>query len=418
LAWTTVMGGEKDMPAKDSKSAQKPDLVLDDLKTKGLLDDLTIEAEIIKRLGSDDTTKEEKEEWVKRLPRRGLSPQAETLIRLFLGPSADDLLKPENWPTPKWYFDKKVTKIETYEEHFAFQLQTRYMELETDFRSVLGNFPNKADIVTASRIADILHSARGSLERGEIELLTVSSSLDLVERYMVWLYPDWVARARIEGILLRLESLSFKGKELLKERLSGLSKPEKETHHGEVRSVLDEAIGLINAEVVQERIGRGLQINRLKALRLWGLVVLLIFLLAAPLATNIENIAGWPSQLIVSQGVGVYSWMNAVAMMVLGAVGGFLSGLLQARSTRITLTEYLESMLKLQLRPLVGALVALILYTILSWQVLPGITIVNAGSYFLIAFLSGFSERYFLRLLKTQAKDSNEETKALEKAEK
>jgi hypothetical protein len=107
-----------------------------------------------------------------------------------------------------------------------------------------------------------------------------------------------------------------------------------------------------------------------------------------------------------------------VAMMVLGAVGGFLSGLLQARSTRITLTEYLESMLKLQLRPLVGALVALILYTILSWQVLPGITIVNAGSYFLIAFLSGFSERYFLRLLKTQAEDSNEETKALEKAEK
>ncbi len=68
-------------------------------------------------------------------------------------------------------------------------------------------------------------------------------------------------------------------------------------------------------------------------------------------------------------------------------------------------------MLKLQLRPLIGALVALILYTFLSWQVLPGITIVNAGSYFVLAFLSGFSERYFLRVLKTESQESSEENK-------
>jgi hypothetical protein len=97
-------------------------------------------------------------------------------------------------------------------------------------------------------------------------------------------------------------------------------------------------------------------------------------------------------------------------MMTLGAVGGFLSGLLQAQSTQITFTEYLENMLKLQLRPLVGALVSLILYTLLSWQILPGSTIVNVGSYFLIAFLSRFSERYFLQLLKTEAEKPNEKT--------
>jgi hypothetical protein len=67
-------------------------------------------------------------------------------------------------------------------------------------------------------------------------------------------------------------------------------------------------------------------------------------------------------------------------------------------------------MLRLQLRPLVGALVALILYTMLSWQILPGINIANAGSYFLIAFLSGFSERYFLKLLKVDAEKEDEET--------
>jgi len=194
--------------------------------------------------------------------------------------------------------------------------------------------------------------------------------------------------------------MSFNGDDLLKEKLAGLSKAEDEAYPGQLRSLLDEAPGLINAEIVQDRIGRVLQINRLRALRLRGLVVLSAFLLATPLATNIESIVDGPSQLIIGRGVMACSWMNAVAMMIPGAVGGFLSGLLQARSTRVTLSEYLESKLRLELRPLVGALVALILYTILSWQVLPGITIVNAGSYFLIAFLSGFSERYFLRWLK------------------
>jgi hypothetical protein len=110
-------------------------------------------------------------------------------------------------------------------------------------------------------------------------------------------------------------------------------------------------------------------------------------------------------------------------MLLMGAIGGFLSGLLQARSTQVTLAEYLENMLKLQLRPLVGALVALILYVLLSWQVLPGISMESAGSYFIIAFLSGFSERYFLRLLdiETGSGESREhievETKSGESSE-
>ena len=150
----------------------------------------------------------------------------------------------------------------------------------------------------------------------------------------------------------------------------------------------------------------GLQVNRLRALRDWGLIILLIFFALSPLATNLANIKDWPSDFIASQLVDLplwlkplRPWVNALAMMTLGAVAGFLSGLLQAQSTQITFTKYLENILKLQLRPLVGALVSLILYALLSWQVLPGIRIEGVGSYFLIAFLSRFSERYFLQLL-------------------
>jgi hypothetical protein len=232
-----------------------------------------------------------------------------------------------------------------------------------------------------------------------------------VERYMAWIYPPHIATEKIETLLMRLEMLSFKGTELLKARLQALKNQGDPVSLGKVRSALDETMGVINYQSVQDRIGRRLQINRLKGLRHWGIVVLTLFLLAAPLTTNMKDFNMWPSQVIfLNRSVATYTWMNALAMMALGAVGGFLSGLLQVRSTRITLTEYLESMLRLQLRPLVGALVALILYTMLSWQILPGINIANAGSYFLIAFLSGFSERYFLKLLKVDAEKEDEET--------
>jgi hypothetical protein len=310
------------------------------------------------------------------------------------------ILEPEKWPTPKWYDESKAVKgTQTYEEYFTFQLQAKYLELENDFRSVLGNFPQHADVVTAGRIDDLLHSARESLEHGNPSLLMVSSALDLVERYMVWLYPDWMAKARISTILLKLRSLSFKGKDLLASRLARLSELEKESYPGQFRATLDMAIGAINHQVFQGHIGRGLQINRLGLLRNWGLVILVIFLIGSPFAINISDVRVWPSDLIAGESDWLIAWMNAFAMLLMGAVGGFLSGLLQARSTQVTLAEYLENMLKLQLRPLVGGLVALILYVFLSWQVLPGISIESAGSYFIIAFLSGFSERYFLRLL-------------------
>ena len=121
------------------------------------------------------------------------------------------LLKPENWPTPKWYVEGKARRIQTYEEYLTIQLRVRYSELENYFRSVLGNFPDAADIVTATRVSDILQAARGSLESETPEFLTLSSALDLVERRMVWFCPDWVNRAKSEGIIPRLRCRARRG---------------------------------------------------------------------------------------------------------------------------------------------------------------------------------------------------------------
>jgi len=65
---------------------------------------------------------------------------------------AAELLNAKNWPIPRWHAATKPNKIQTYEEYFTFQLRARYTELENDFRAILGNFPNDADLITATRI--------------------------------------------------------------------------------------------------------------------------------------------------------------------------------------------------------------------------------------------------------------------------
>lgn len=89
----------------------------------------------------------------------------------------------------------------------------------------------------------------------------------------------------------------------------------------------------------------------------------------------------------------------AMAIGLLGGLGGFLSALMDARSTKMTIDVYQERVRLLEIKPLVGALVALVLLFLLSWDVVPAISPTSFGSYLLVAFAAGFSEKYFLRLL-------------------
>jgi hypothetical protein len=126
-----------------------------------------------------------------------------------------------------------------------------------------------------------------------------------------------------------------------------------------------------------------------------------ILLLAAPLAVAPGNGYGvrWPYRLIGFPREISNLWLGAATVTLFGALGGFLSGLLQARNARVSLAEYQENMLRLQLKIWVGAIVSLLLYILLAWKIVPGISIEVQGTFLLLAFISGFSERYFLKLL-------------------
>jgi len=324
-----------------------------------------------------------------------------------------EMVDTESWPLPNWYNEshKKLRKnnLDNYATFSVHRLRTRYMELESEFRTIFGNYHSVGhlDLATAECIVDLLRMAKKSLENKEPDLLAVSSTLDSVARYMVWLYPSHMAIPRTVSVLSHLKSLDTPGKDQITDLLTRASEKVmdnfKDTAALErLRGALDEAIGTIQEFTIQEQIKNGLQIERLKTLRLWGIVTFVVFLIASPLATNLETLTGWPSQLVVREPPIFTAWITSLGIAVIGAAGGFLSGLLKMRRSRVTFPAYQENMLKLQLKPLIGALASLILFILLSWQILPGIRIENAGSYFLIALLSGFSERCFLKLLELE----------------
>ena len=74
--------------------------------------------------------------------------------------------------------------------------------------------------------------------------------------------------------------------------------------------------------------------------------------------------------------------------------------------------QYQTSVLKLQLGPIVGGIVSVALFVLLSWNIVPGVQIDSRGSLFLVAFLAGFSERYFLRLLELRPDDERDHSRA------
>jgi len=146
-----------------------------------------------------------------------------------------------------------------------------------------------------------------------------------------------------------------------------------------------------------------LQVARLRLLALYATAALALTLVATMIAANPHPVRGWPVAYLASWPSAFASLAASAAVAVLGAAGGLFSGLLATQGARTSLLGYRTSVLRLILKPLVGALMACIVYIALSWQVVPGVTVTNGGTFLVLGFVTGFSERYILRILNVPA---------------
>lgn len=347
---------------------------------------------------------------------------------------------------PKWYsedlekgkFKDLLNRIQgkrsRYEDYLISQLRATYMDLEGDLRTLI---PEYAGVTSAEErknlneigkyIVHLLSAAKGILENqklGKRRMLIASTILYEVEECLIWITPPPLALAQITALKSRIDQLksSEKDKEKYgsmlddcekildekKDNFEGISKPTTEYY----RARLEEIVRFVNTETLRETINTGLQIERLRTLRYWGMVLLFSLIFIFPTISdqnkwvspgmNIITINALP---FLSNGM-LVALVVAVCLSIIGGLGGFLSGLLQVRASKTDLGDFEMRVLLFHLRPILGAIAALILSALISRGVLDDVINGNGfGSYIMVAFVSGFSERYFIKLLKLNTEE-------------
>ena len=317
---------------------------------------------------------------------------------------AEDLtpwMKEDKWAKSAWLTQelppKKSLNSNHYDQFVIDDLRFRYLQEETDFRSALNNFYNSPyfDRVVARRIIDLLQTAQQALDQDSCNPLNVKALLDLAEENGAWLYPPHYAKSMAGSMIADLK---------FKHNMWGSYLENELNRDGQTLGGLRTAINLVKEQINKEKriiqIGNGLQIDRLRMLINYGLIVMVLMLAGLPffLFDKSPDIISktFLGSSYVAKG---WQWLSVASFAAIGAIGSFLSGLLQIRRSHVTLGDFKESMIQFKLRPIVGALVASLAAVLLITKV-SGVTVDGVGGFLLIIFVCGFSERYFLNLFK------------------
>ena len=301
------------------------------------------------------------------------------------------------WKQPKWLKRTNADKPKNqgFQNFYLNSLRARYLRLEGDFRTAYSNFYNSPymDLVTSRLIINYLQNSREALEDDDCDVNDVITMLDLADQSLVWIYPPHYAKAQAFGMAAELRGEGNPwGRYLENEALR------RGQTLGGLRAALDKTKQAINEAKQASAISTGLQIERLNTARKWSWYVLIASLVFLPLVVKSDTNL-WNDTIIGKFIVELRPWMAILCAAIFGAGGAFLSSLMNVQKTRTVLTDYQENLKNNQLKLNVGALAAIIIFIFLTWDIIPGVTMKNAGSLIFLAFIAGFSERYFLNLL-------------------
>lgn|GEM_PF-640396 len=338
----------------------------------------------------------------------------------------DDCLDEKNWPVPNWLKGNAKTKRNTYKKYdklFLSELRAKYVEIESDFRASLSDFkPGETDWAVAEMIRNLLNETRQLLEADDSDKLCAANAINLLDRYLIWIFPPALVKMRSEILSENiLSDYPFYSKKLAEaincfaEKCNDKGPNEQDMKN--IRAVYDEVKGKINRDKIDKHTNKELQLNKLAYLNKIGIAVLLVAILVFGFLTD-------PAKLYESYSSRSYlnikiflldtKWIILWCYVFVGAMGAFISGMMEVRNSTVNLADYQETEGKLYLRLLIGGIMSLIVIVSLSKGILD-IEIKNNGTFLLLAFLSGFSERYFLRIFKLTAEGDVQESKEIKK---
>jgi len=311
---------------------------------------------------------------------------------------------------------RKVLARGSYRSSQVDLLLSKYARIRSDLRVVaLRSDSSLGHRAYAERVKEYLEQSKEELEGGRPNLPVAASLLAGADRSLVWLLSPDILRQRCDVTLEQLEQLRPKPNALINNLASAKSKPAAQgdslDSDRELKQALEDGLNNINDLDKQIVVEEVLQARRLSVLICYLSLVLLLLLAAIPFTTTTigapdrqEGVVWpvfWPSSASDNRlTAGIFLVLAALGLAAIGAAGGVVSGMLKVRDSRATLTRYRTSLLNLGLKPLAGAVAAILLYIFLSWNIIKGLDVTSPGVFVLTAFLAGFSERYFLRVVR------------------
>ena len=266
---------------------------------------------------------------------------------------------------------------------------------------------DRTKVTAAVVCSDLLREARDLLERRKVPLTVVTHQLSLADRALVSLYSDSVMRFRVQTLETELHEVDPESDE----QLSNLDQAKNGLRDGnrqQVETAVKDVLSHIGEMDERQLIADDLQVSRLSkaiGVRRPGLVPA-----AAHRAVRLQRPAGRGgadhlAAVDLDSAGRLDLFLGGLGLSLVGAVGGIVSGMFSVRDSATSLLDYRTSVKRMALKPLFGAVAALTLYFFLSANLISGVAVTSAGTYVVAAFLAGFSERYFLRIVDPEGKD-------------
>ena len=376
-------------------------------------------------------------QWFSASRANGDAAKALEQIRNDIGPSLslDQLIdtdKPKGSSSKSVESSGAVSTDVVYGQEQLPVLNAEYARIAGDLLTILRDNRGLSLHASAGFVATYLKLARQNMRKGVANYSAVARYLNLADQTNVQLYMENQLRARGHSVVFKLQLASTPTATTAADRLlealavftvgTGhqqaaqvtqtvqLEMAAKNASETEARQALVDALELLFQLQYGLHIRDNLLLPGLRMIRRFILLALAGLVVVSPVLLRFVPKIGWPV-LLLSQLPGLAQpYLTVLAIAVLGAVGGTMSGLLSARRGPGVLATLRGDLTKLSMKPLISALVAVTVYLLLSWNSLTGITVTNGGTYLYIAVFAGFSERFFLRLLSADREHEQRES--------
>ncbi len=308
----------------------------------------------------------------------------------------------DKMPLPKWRAEEasgpdsiyRLTDFRTYQ---AFQLRSDWSELEMNLRSVFTHYGDQVwfDLHSADESIEILEHTRVSLETEDPNVEIVDDDLGRARRLLIWLVPS-----------IWLQAQATEVNDRLKASASPLASDVKIDGEGDdLRFQLDTGIGILNDISAAWSIDNALQKRRLEKFRNAAIASMVVAVFLATILVSRASLTAWA--ITPPGGDAVLAVLTAVGIAAIGTLGALLSAFLQLRDKPVTYADYQIRGIEIAVRAAVGSTVAVVAYYLLSWNVMPGMNVANPGTYLLVAFGAGFSERWIIGVLRLDSSGSS-----------